>query len=289
MLRWRSLIPVNDTTLFAAQYVLRRGPTAQPFKAALRSAQWGLKNMPEQTMTAHALMATVDQGNGLLEKLLEALEPDITKKLLSLATSRDVAIGETLIERGMQSEYVGYVLDGSLAMVQVLEDGKKHIVGLLVPTDIFGRLFNGASSYRIEALSAARILTFPRPFFEQLLRDNPEAELLFLVHLLDEVDAAREWLLLISGRKAVNRLASFINILQRRSKLKRIGPAIVHVPLSRRDLAHYLGARPETLSRAFHELERKGVLRIVDPHCFEILDQQALIDASGDDLAFFEE
>ncbi|TGD60562.1 Crp/Fnr family transcriptional regulator [Tabrizicola sp. WMC-M-20] len=197
----------------------------------------------------------------------------------------DVPAGKTIIERGARSESVGYVLNGTLAMVQVLEDGRKHIVGLLVPTDIYGRLFDGPSNYRIEALSASRILSFPRALFEQVLRDNPEAERLFLVHLLDEVDAAREWLLLISGRKAVNRLASFLSILLRRSKFRRVGgQAVLHVPLSRKDLAHYLGARPETLSRAFHALEDMGVLRIVDPQHFAILDESGLIAASGDDL-----
>lgn len=241
--------------------------------------------MPEQMTTAFALKAAVSHGNGLLEKLLDMLQPDVTDKLLSNATLHDLPLGKTIIERGARSEDVGYVLDGTLAMVQVLEDGKKHIVGLLVPTDIYGRLFDGPSNYRIEALSASRILSFPRALFEQVLRDNPEAERLFLVHLLDEVDAAREWLLLISGRKAVNRLASFLSILLRRSKSRRVGgQAVLHVPLSRRDLAHYLGARPETLSRAFHALEDMGVLRIVDPQHFAILDEPGLIAASGDDL-----
>ena len=241
--------------------------------------------MPEQVRTALSLKATVGQGNGLLEKLLDALPPTVTDLLLSQATLRAVSAGETILERGALSEEVGYVLDGSLAMVQVLEDGKKHIVGLLVPTDIYGRLFDGQSNYRIETLTAAQILSFPRAFFEEVLRDNPEAERLFLVHLLDEVDAAREWLLLISGRKAVNRLASFLAILARRSKFKRIGNvAVVHMPLSRKDLAQYLGARPETLSRAFHELENKAVLRIIDPAHFEILDEEALMKAAGEDL-----
>jgi CRP/FNR family transcriptional regulator len=217
--------------------------------------------------------------------LLAALPPEVTGRLLSQSTPIDVAEGEIILERGMRSEHVGYVLDGTLAMVQILDDGKKHIVGLLVPTDIFGRLFDGPSNYRIVALSAARILCFPRAFFEQVLQENPTAERLFLVHLLDEVDAAREWLLLISGRKAVNRLASFLSILLRRSKLKLSdGQAVVHVPLSRKDLAHYLGARPETLSRAFHELEGRGILRIVDPSNFAIVDEEGLIEASGDDL-----
>lgn len=241
--------------------------------------------MAEQMTTASALKAAVSHGNGLLEKLLDALPPEVTERLLSQAALRDVMPGDIILDRGLRSEEVGYVLDGTLAMVQTFEDGRKHIVGLLVPTDIYGRLFDGPSNYRIEALSATRILAFPRQFFEQVLRDNPEAERLFLVHLLDEVDAAREWLLLLSGRKAVNRLASFLTILLRRSKFTRIaGHPVVHVPMSRKDLAQYLGARPETLSRGFHELERKGILRIVDPYQFEIIDQGALIEAAGDDL-----
>lgn len=239
-----------------------------------------------QTATEGALKAAIHHSNGLLESLLETLPPEVTKKLLSKATIREVAQGETIQQPGARSEKVGYVLDGTLAMIQTLEDGKKHIVGLLVPTDIFGRLFDGPSNYRIDALSPARVLCFPRDFFEQLLRENPEAERLFLVHLLDEIDSAREWLLLISGRKAVNRLASFLSILVRRSKFKRLGgQAVVHMPLSRKDLAHYLGARPETLSRAFHELARKRVLEIIDPHEFRVLDEQALVEAAGNDLS----
>jgi CRP/FNR family transcriptional regulator, anaerobic regulatory protein len=240
--------------------------------------------MNGQTTTALALRAAVRHGNGLLEKLLDALPPAVTAELLSHATLRDIKAGETIVERRMQSEDIGYLLAGTLAMVQTLADGKKHIVGLLVPTDAYGRLFDGPSNYRIEALSAARILLFPRTFFEQILRENPAAERSFLVHLLDEVDAAREWLLLISGRKAINRLASFLIILMRRSRFKSAGKTPrIHVPLARKDLAQYLGARPETLSRAFHELENKGIVKIIDPHHFEILDDQALIKASGED------
>lgn len=241
--------------------------------------------MPNQTTPALALKAAVGHSNGLLEKLLDALPPEVTARLMELATLRDVESGATVVERGVHSEDIGYVLNGTLAMVQILENGKKHIVGLLVPTDIYGRVFDGPSNYRIEALTPVRMLSFPRGPFEQVLRENPGAERLFLVHLLDEIDAAREWLLLISGRKAVNRLASFLTILLRRSQFKRLGKSVVvHVPLARKDLAHYLGARPETLSRAFHELEIKGLLRIVDPYHFEIPDEQALMAAAGDDL-----
>ncbi len=245
--------------------------------------------MSNQPTPAFLLKAAVEHSDGLLQKLLNSLPPEVTAKLLEHAILRDVVAGETVVESGVHSQDIGYVLNGMLAMVQILEDGRKHIVGLLVPTDIYGRVFDGPSSYRIEALTTVQTLAFPRVPFEQILRENPAAERLFLVHLLDEMDAAREWLLLISGRRVVNRLASFLTILLRRSHFKRVGnsaavSAAVEVPLARKDLAHYLGARPETLSRAFHALEKKGILRIIDPYHFEIPDEQALMDAAGDDL-----
>jgi CRP/FNR family transcriptional regulator len=243
--------------------------------------------MPGIQLTPSALKAVVRNGNGLLESLMTALPSEVAERLLSQGVLRELSAGEIVMERGVRCEFVGYVLDGMLGMVQAFEDGKTHIIGLLVPTDTYGCLFNDPPSYRIQALSSSRILSFPRASLEQVLRENPEAERLFLVHLLDEVDAAREWLLLLSGRKAVNRLASFLSILARRSKYERIGGhLVVHVTLSRKDMANYLGARPETLSRAFRELERRGILRIVDPYNFRILDEEALIEVAGDDLTF---
>lgn len=246
--------------------------------------------MTSKLTAANALKVAIGHSNGLLEQLLESLPADVTQKLLAFAVLRDIGVNETVVDRGVRSEEIGYVLNGTLAMVQILEDGKKHIVGLLVPTDIYGRIFDGPSNYRIESLTPARIVAFPRGPFEQILRDNPDAERLFLVHLLDEMDAAREWLLLISGRKVINRLASFLTILLRRSQFKRdCNSNFLHVPLSRKDLAHYLGTRPESLSRAFHKLANEGVLRIIDPFHFEIMNEEGLIQASGDALTVSED
>lgn len=227
----------------------------------------------------------IDPARGLLGKLLCALSCTVREDILSQAKVRDVAAGEVISVANRISSEVGYVLEGTLAMVQVIDDKRKHIVGLLVPTDIFGRLFDGPATFQIEALAPARVLLLPRVQFEKVLLENGDAERLFLVHLLDEMDAAREWLLLISGRKVLHRVASFLTILLRRSRWDRPSkPMILNLPLARKDLAHYLGARPESLSRAFHELADMGVLRIVNANSFEILDQDRLAETAGDDL-----
>jgi CRP/FNR family transcriptional regulator, anaerobic regulatory protein len=139
------------------------------------SSAVGAPDMTNPTTSPIALKDAVSHSNGLLERLLDSLPPKVTAELMELATLRDVCAGEAVIERGVRSEEIGYVLNGTLAMVQILEDGKKHIVGLLVPTDVYGRVFNGPSNYLIEALTPARTLSFPRGPFEQVLRDNPDA------------------------------------------------------------------------------------------------------------------
>lgn len=246
--------------------------------------------MDQHSPAREDLIALIGTGEGLLGKLLASLSADVRSALLSHAALREVPARTVISEAGEVSGEIGYVIDGILAMVQVVDHLRRHIVGLLVPTDVYGRLFDGPVSYRIETLTPTRILAFPRAPFEKVLRLHPEAERLFLVHLLDEMDAARDWLLLISGRKVINRVASFLMVLARRSRPARCGdPVRLHLPLARKDLAHYLGTRKETLSRVFHELEQKKILRIINPETFEVLDMDALAEVSGDDLTIGED
>ncbi len=221
----------------------------------------------------------------VLSDLMGSLDADTKERLLGLATLQKVTTGTIVIGEFEASRALGFVLSGMLGMVKNLPDGRTHLIGFLVPRNSFGRLFNGPSSYRLEALTDATLLMLEREGLEAILRDNPEiAERLF-VHLLDELDAAREWVLLIGGTKVVERVASYLLILLRRSRPAHGSyPAVLHQPLSRRDLAHYLGTSRESISRAFRTLEDSGALRIESPDTFQITDIRRLVDIAGKDL-----
>jgi CRP/FNR family transcriptional regulator len=62
-------------------------------------------------------------------------------------------------------------------------------------------------------------------------------------------------------------------------------PPAIHQPLSRRWLAQYLGTRPETISRALHQLEVKGAIRIESADWFFVTDTSKLAAIAGQDLA----
>lgn len=219
-----------------------------------------------------------------LRTMLAHVSAESREALLAMAREHEVPEGTIIAEEGGKLSEVGYVLEGALGMVKMLADDRQHIIGLLIPTDLFGRVYDGPLSYRIAALSDARVMSFPLDEFQAVLDCDPELERIFLVHLLDEMDAAREWLMMMNGLKVVERVASFLVILARRSRVLNGGE--VALPLGRRDLARYLGTRPESLSRAFRTLEREAVIESLDGAArhYRIRDPKRLVQISGQDL-----
>ncbi|TCO72408.1 Crp/Fnr family transcriptional regulator [Rhodovulum euryhalinum] len=230
-----------------------------------------------------------DDVRGLLGEILHTLPAEHLRALVAIARLRDIPRGTEVLAEATSAQEIGYLLDGALGMQKCLPDGRTHIIGLLVPTDMYGRLFDGPTAYAIVALTDARVLTFSRGPFEDILRTTPEIERMFLVNVLDELDSAREWVLLMGGHKIVERLASFLLILLRR-KLRSVRhrdpgvPMSVTIPIRRTDLAHYLGTTPESISRALHELNGEGVVRLKDAYEIEIADLPGLVRVSGADF-----
>ena len=226
----------------------------------------------------------------VLDGLLSALPGGLRAELGALATIRDVAAGEALVREGHHCATVGYVLLGALGMEKALPDDRLHVIGLLIPHDMFGRLFDGPSSYDLVALAPSRLIEFDRDAFEEFVARHPEAQALLLTRILDELDTAREWLLLMSGHKVAERVAALLLVLFRRKARMPRGaggetrPVEVDLPIDRAMLARYLGTRPESLSRAFHELQRTGAIVLHGPRRIAIRDIRLLVRAAGSDL-----
>lgn len=231
-------------------------------------------------------MADCDLGNiAIFKTLPRPLQKDLSR-ICSWITYR---VGETVLAQHSSIEHVGVLAQGFLRLERDLPDGSRHIVGFLVEGDIFGRSFDGNSSFAIEASSDAVVIAFPRDQFEQLVCKWQELEHLLLLKMLDELDAAREWVLLLSNRTVVARLAGFLLMLCRRwtnvDHVVRVnGDEIrVRLPVSRTDIANSLGSRPESLSRAFTALEEDGIIVRDGPHFLLIRDLPGLVEISGND------
>lgn len=212
--------------------------------------------------------------------------------LEAICRRRRFEAGQTVCHVGDHAGFIGCVKSGYLRMQKTLADGRQHIVGLMVEGDMFGRVFNGPLHFAIEAATDAEVCAFQRAPFEALLLERPDLERIVLLNVLNELDRARDWMMVLSNQKVSGKVAGFLLVLCSRfasiDHLLRPGEdgIDVRIPIGRPDLAHLLGTRPESISRALHALDEAGHIQILQPDLIRIRDVEALAEEAGDeDLA----
>lgn len=214
------------------------------------------------------------------------------QELGRLARIRIYRAGETVIAEQDEIVFVGTVLSGVLRLQKTLHDGRQQIVGLLVPGDMVGRVFSSNSHVAIEAAADTTLCCYSRGNFEILLGRFPELEHRMLVAMSHELDAAQDWMLLLATQNVTERVATFLLLMRRASPsdlpvMTRISH-VVEVPISRKDMAAYLGTTVESISRSIQQMVRSGVIRIIDPQHIEVVHASRLIDLSGHDPSEFD-
>jgi CRP/FNR family transcriptional regulator len=210
-----------------------------------------------------------------------------TQELQSLSRIRKFSAGQLILGEHQSGGFLGNVVSGMVKLCKTLEDGRQQVVGLLFPSDFFGRPFEDAAPFSFEAATDVEICVFERQAFESLLEQYPEVEHELLVQVLTELDAAREWMVLLGCQTAREKVASFLLILLRRSNLMGCEKAgqpnkqIVTFPVSRKDVALYLGTTPETVSRQVQWMSRNDILTIIDAQTFAITDVHRLAQTAA--------
>jgi len=216
--------------------------------------------------------------------------PEALAQLNRISHQRSYPRGSIIQAQGEAGDMVGNIVDGVVKLSSASVNGDEHIVGLLFPSDFFGRLFSEESRFSYEAATDVRLCLMNKPAFERFLIDHPAVEHEMLKAKLDELDAVREWAAIINGHTTMRRVATLLYVFSRRSINQHLDTGdeptrIVHVPLSRRDIADYLGTTPETLSRNIQTLARSKVIRIINAKQFELLSMNELIRHSGESRA----
>ncbi|KGJ04956.1 CRP/FNR family transcriptional regulator, anaerobic regulatory protein [Paracoccus halophilus] len=214
-------------------------------------------------------------------------ERDELAELESVKIYRRYAAGQTVSWAGDRMDMVASVVSGVASLTQQMEDGRTQMVGLLLPSDFLGRPGREVAAYTVTAASELLLCCFRRKPFEELLRSNPRIAGRLLEMTLDELDAARDWLLLLGRKSAREKIASLLTILARREAALNLrqpeGRIAVDLPLTREAMADYLGLTLETVSRQMSALKRDGVIELDGKRRVVIPLFGRLVSESGDD------
>ncbi|MBE1292283.1 MAG: Crp/Fnr family transcriptional regulator [Shimia sp.] len=214
-------------------------------------------------------------------------DTDELETLEGIKYYRSFEAGQTVIWSGDRMEFVGSVVSGIASLTQTMEDGRTQMVGLLLPSDFVGRPGRETASYDVVATTDLVMCCFRRKPFESMMLETPHVAQRLLEMTLDELDAAREWMLVLGRKTAREKIASLLSIIGRRDaslKLEGVGGKIVFdLPLTREAMADYLGLTLETVSRQMSALKRDGVIQLEGKRHVTVPSFERLLDEAGDD------
>ena len=200
---------------------------------------------------------------------------------------RSFQAGQPIIWVGDRMDFVASVVTGVATLTQTLEDGRTQMVGLLLPSDFLGRPGREHAAYTVTATTDVLLCCFRRKPFEAIMQRTPHLAQRLLQMTLDELDAAREWMLLLGRKTAREKIASFLSIVARRdaalSQREAGGRMEMTLPLTREAMADYLGLTLETVSRQISALKREGVIELAGKRGVVVPDFTRLVEESGDD------
>jgi CRP/FNR family nitrogen fixation transcriptional regulator len=164
------------------------------------------------------------------------------------------------------------VISGAVRICKLLADGRRYIAEFCFSGDCFGLDSATMRNFSAEAVSDAIVMRLPRKATEQLVDQNPALARLLRETMLRDLMNAHSRMLMLGRMTAPERVAAFLlEMFDRRDATRNLS-----LPMSRNDIADYLGLTIETVCRLLSAFKREGAIAIPNAHQVELHDRAAL-------------
>lgn len=209
--------------------------------------------------------------------VLTDAELDIFESIITLVR-RDA--GQTIFHEGDPAEHLFNVTEGVLKTFKLLPDGRRQITGFVFEGDFLGLALGEGDAFphTAEALAPVSLCQMRRRDFETMLERFPRMERRLLGMARDELAVAQEQMLLLGRKHADERVASFLVGLADRAIRFGAKGDMLSLPMTRTDIADYLGLTLETVSRTMSRLKREKCVVPKGRQDLRILDLERLRD-----------
>jgi CRP/FNR family transcriptional regulator len=212
---------------------------------------------------------------------------DELARLEEIKYYRTFDAGQHIMYEGDEMHFVASVVTGAATLSRTMPDGRMQMVGLLLPSDFIGRPGREHVAFDAVAIDKVTLCCFRRKPFERLVERTPHIGQRLLEMTLDELDVAREWMLLLGRKTAREKISCLLALIGRRTAALHLMPLSdglsFDLPMSREAMGDYLGLTIETVSRQVTALRKDGVIELRGKRTILIPDLSSLMAETGDD------
>jgi CRP/FNR family nitrogen fixation transcriptional regulator len=181
-------------------------------------------------------------------------------------SNQKVGLNEFTYKKGSEiygekepADYVYQVKAGSVRSYKLLPDGRRQIGAFHLVGDIFG-LENGSEHrFTAEAIVNTTVRLIKRRSLEMMAESDAMVSRNLLGMTTENLEHAENHMLLLGRKTSLERVAAFLVEMDRRLAAAGVMP----LPMSRRDIADYLGLTLETVSRALSRLHELGIIGFI--------------------------
>jgi len=197
--------------------------------------------------------------------------------------AREIKQGAHLFRQGDEAHRIYKVLSGVLRLSRINENGRRQIISFGYAGDIVGFPSRNEHGTDCDALTDALVVSYQRKTLEHC-DANPELHRQLMRAALGEISDMQDHFMMLGQKSASEKVASLLCVLT-----DRVGEPLGHftqitLPMSRADIADFLGLTTETVSRSLTQLRKCKIIAIDKIHSVIILKPSALLTiAQGDD------
>jgi CRP/FNR family nitrogen fixation transcriptional regulator len=179
---------------------------------------------------------------------------------------------ETIFDQDAPADRVYQLISGSVRTCRILRDGRRQIEAFHFPGDVFGLERGAAHRVSAQTLGQALVRVMPRAALDALAAERGDVARRLLELTTDSLRRSQDHALMLGRRAACERVAALLLDLAERTGAE----VLLDVPMSRQDMADYLGLTIETVSRTLTQFQQDGLIALPAARKVLLRDRGAL-------------
>jgi CRP/FNR family transcriptional regulator, nitrogen fixation regulation protein len=185
---------------------------------------------------------------------------DALDLLEQFGSTTRIARDQEIHAEGAPATYCYRIVAGCVRTVRLMEDGRRQVGEFFMAGELFGVDDLGSHAFAAEAVTEVILRRYPRRMVESLAESHPALGRRLRELALAHLRAAQERIVALGRKTALERLASFMLEMDRRTQTCSNG--LLELPMSRVDVADHLGLTVETVCRVLASLKRGGTVNV---------------------------